>query len=261
MKSFVQIKNIILLGLLLCFYPAPGQDIPEINEKDISGLTIKRNDSFDGESLWGYMNGGADIYLEYGFDILRVQEFEGEGENIKLELFKMDNPVSAFGIYSLKTYKCRESNVLTSLDCMNDYQYQLLAGDYYIQLINESGSEQAINLMIDIAGVLLDKLEKSELILPVQYLIDILNFAPEDIKMLMGVLGIQNKASALKDYLKDIDEYQVYYAKRKLEGKTQTYYEIIFRDPEMKENFLNNTDDSLQIMKENDATILCTFFK
>lgn len=261
MKSILWIRSLILIGLLLGFYPAPGQDIPEINEKDIAGLTIKRNDSFDGESLWGYMNGGADIYLEYGFDILRVQEFESEGETIKLELFKMENPVSAFGIYSIKTFKCRESNVLTSLDCLNDYQYQLLYGNYYIQIINESGSDKAKKYMAQIATALIKKLEKNELILPIQYLADGLKFTLKEIKMLNGELGIMNKASNLSYYLKGIDQYQVYYASRKIEGGNQKYYEIVFNDPKLKVKFLNNKDDSLQILKESNKTVLCIFLK
>ena len=253
---------ILLCGAMLmsCFHLS-GQDIPAIQANDLEGIAIHRNDSFDGSSLWGYMNGGADIYQEYGFEVLRVEEFSAEDENIKMELFRMYDPLSAFGIYSIKTFRCKESNVLASPDCLNSYQYQLVYGEYYLQLINESGSEKASQLMIDLAGTLLDKLEKAELHLPVQYLTDSLHFPLQDIKMLKGALGIQNKASALTDYLMGMDEYMVFYAKRKLEGVNQTYYEIVLGEAELKEKFLNKKDGSLKILKENETNVLFTLIK
>lgn len=262
MKSILWIRSIILIGLLLGFYPAPGQDIPEINKKDIAGLIIKRNDSFDGESLWGYMNGGADIYLEYGFDILRVQEFESEGETIKLELFKMENPVSAFGIYSIKTFKCRESNVLTNLDCLNDYQYQLLYGEYYIQIINESGSDKAKKYMAQIATALIKKLEKTELTLPIKFLTDSLDFSLTDIIMIKGELGILNKASVLTDLMQDIENYLVFYARRKLDGNMHLYYEIIFDKKDKMDAFKKKiSHDGLKIISKQDLNVLCILKK
>lgn len=249
---------IIFSGILLCSFQSSSQEIPEVTANEIPDLSINRNELFDGESLWGYMNGGADIYLEYGFDILRVEEFSNAGENIKLELFKMDDPASAFGIYSIKIFKCNESQVLTRPDCLNKYQYQLLYGDYYIQLINESGSDKARQAMIDIADTLLGKLEKRELLLPAKYLTDSLNFPLEDIKMVKGVFGIQNKASELSGYFKAIDDFQVFFVKTAEKGVKLTYYEIIFGKAEMKSTFMENVqDEKLQIISENNCSIVC----
>jgi hypothetical protein len=244
------------------FYPSCGQGIPEIEENDIPGLIINRNDAYDGESLWGYMNGGADIYLEYGFDILRVQEFTGKDENIKLELFKMDDPVSAFGIYSMKTFRCKESEVLTFTDCLNDYQYQFLYGDYYLQIVNETGSGIAKQLMKEIASVLMKKLPKSEMLLPVKFLTDSLNLSLTEIKMIKGELGIQNKASVLTDAMRDLENYQVYYAKRKSDGNMLIYYEIIFDDDATKKRFKEQTlEQRFQVLMESNLNILLKWVK
>lgn len=252
----------LFAGLLLCSYQASSQEIPELTESEIPAFTINRNESFDGKSLWGYMNGGADIYLEYGFDILRVEEFSGEGENIKLELFKMDDPVSAFGIYSIKTFKCRESDVLISPDCLNNYQYQLLYGDYYIQFINESGSGKAREIMMEMADALLKKLEQRELMLPIKFLIDSMNFVLKDIKMVKGVFGIQNKAGDLAPYLKDNDGFKVFFVKTEENGTRLTYYEIVFDEPEMKDSFMENLkDEKLKIINQDNFSIFCKLSK
>jgi len=239
-----------------------GQEIPEITAEEIPNYYLNRNECFTGESLWGYMNGGADIYLEYGFEILRVEEFFSEDETIKLELFKMDDPISAFGIYSIKTFKCEQSNITTTTNCFNRFQFQLLYGDYYIQLINESGSEKTKQTMISIAELLLQKIEDKELILPLRYLTDSLNLLPGAIKMFKGDLGIQNIAIDLRAYFNGIDGYQIYYAKTEVEGEKIKYYEIVFDKPEMKKKFLENTKDKeLQILSVNSISILIQYQK
>jgi hypothetical protein len=257
MKSFSRLSLVLIFCIVLCSFTSISQEIPEITAEEFSDFTLNRNECFDGGSLWGYMNGGADIYLEYGFEKLRVEEFSNEDETIKLEIFKMDDPISAFGIYSIKTFKCEQSNLVTTTDCLNRFQFQLLYGNYYIQLINESGSENAKQTLISMAETLLKKLKPQELLLPLTYLTDSLNFSPSQINMVKGDLGVHNKAMYLEDSFNGIENYQIYYANTIVDGKKVKYYEIVFDKPEMKNKFLEkNKDKELQIIKGNDISIL-----
>ncbi|MCF8234956.1 MAG: hypothetical protein K9G67_08025 [Bacteroidales bacterium] len=251
-------KWIFLLPLLLWVnLHAVGQDIPEINEKELTAYSITRNETFDGLSLWGYMNGGADIYLEYGFDVLRVQEFQKNGEQLKLELFKMDDPLSAFGIYSIKIFKCNDSPLLTSIDCLNPYQYQILHGNYYIQIINESGSDKAKALMIEIAGAILQKPEAEKFVLPATYLTDSLKLSPADIKMLKGPLGLIDKAPGLTDLLEGLDDYEVYYTIIERDDRKQKLYEIFFEEQIDKQLFKEkHPSKGYQIIKEKGNSLV-----
>lgn len=249
--------SIFILLLLLYSMQSAGQEIPEIEVQQLPGYDITRNQLFDGGSLWGYMNGGADIYLEYGFEVLRVMEFTKEDENLKMELFKMDDPISAFGIYSIKTFKCVKSKLLTSFDCLNPYQFQIQYGDYYIQIINESGSKAAQEMMKELAGKILDEPERKETTLPISYLTDSLNLPVAEIKMILGPLGIQNKAIALSGYFEDLDDYQIWYAGTEKEGEKRKYYEILFEDRAMKEKFLEqDIAEKFQIILAADKRIV-----
>lgn len=249
MRSFSRSSIVLIFSIIICSYYSIGQETPEITAEEIPGYSIQRNECFDGGSLWGYMNGGADIYQEYGFDILRVEEFTNEEETLKLELFKMLDPISAFGIYSNKSYRCEHSKVITDTDCLNPFQFQLLYGKYYIQLINESGSVKAKQTMINIANSILRKIEYRELLLPSKYLTDTLNLSPLQIKMVNGILGIQNKTPYLKDYFTGIDGYQIYYSKTEDDGAIVKHYEIVFDKPEMKNKFLEaNKGKDIQVL-------------
>lgn len=257
MKSFSSLSLALVISIIFCGFFTMGQEIPELTAAEIPGFTVNQNECFNGESLWGYMNGGADIYLEYGFEILRVEEFTNEDESIKLELFKMNDPISAFGIYSIKTFKCEQGNVITDIDCLNRFQFQLLYGDYYIQLINESGSAKAKEAMMSIAETALKKIDEIGLMLPITYLTDSLGLPLFDIKMVKGDLGIHNKTPALEGFFEGIEDYQIYYAKTVKGGEKVKYYEIVFNAPENKHKFLeNNTDKDLHFILENELNIL-----
>ena len=56
--------------------------------------------SFSRETLFDHINGGADIYFEYGFTTLLIQQYKKGDKSVSLEIYCMDNPRAAFGIYS-----------------------------------------------------------------------------------------------------------------------------------------------------------------
>ena len=66
----------------------------------------KANDApqdFRGDDLYSYIDGGAEIYREYGFVEVLVQEYKNqEGKALSLEVFQMTSPESAYGIYTFK---------------------------------------------------------------------------------------------------------------------------------------------------------------
>ncbi len=55
---------------------------------------------FHGENLFEHINGGADIYYEYGFVALVTQAYEKEDKAVSIEIYCMDDASAAFGIYS-----------------------------------------------------------------------------------------------------------------------------------------------------------------
>ncbi|MDZ7743739.1 MAG: DUF6599 family protein [Bacteroidota bacterium] len=247
----------IFIPLFLFNYFSIGQDIPEIEGKDLPDFSNTRNEIFDGSSLWGYMNGGADIYLEYGFEVLRVQGFTGGDENVKMEIYKMQNPAAAFGIYSIKTFRCKESGLLTAIDCLNPYQFQILYGDHYISIINESGSEKAKQMMLEIAQKIIPELESKETSLPCSWLTDSLGLSLQEIKMIRDPLGIMNKANELSALFEGMNGYQVYYARIDRDKEKYKVYEIVFEDAAMKDHFKEAIpDEDFQFITDRNKNIV-----
>ncbi len=67
------------------------------------GWTISEGPtSYDGESLFEYLNGGAPLYLEYGFQSLtqtRYQLGDDPFASVTLDVFDMGSELGAFGLY------------------------------------------------------------------------------------------------------------------------------------------------------------------
>ncbi|MBD3223101.1 MAG: hypothetical protein GF313_00110, partial [Caldithrix sp.] len=45
--------------------------------------------TFDRENLYGRINGGAEIFLEYGFEQLLVQKYMNAQKRLELEIYRM----------------------------------------------------------------------------------------------------------------------------------------------------------------------------
>lgn len=62
-----------------------------------------KTETYDRETVYKYMDGGAEIYLEYGMKSLEVQHYTKVGEPpIVFDLFEMDSPEGAFGAFTFE---------------------------------------------------------------------------------------------------------------------------------------------------------------
>jgi len=111
-------------------------DFLRVDPSEIADAKISQERTFTKESLFGYMNGGAELYLEYGFDRLLVSELEVKGKDLKVEVYRMPSVDMAFGIYSVNIFRCDDSDPLCQYYCQSDYQVQFHKGDYYVNIIN-----------------------------------------------------------------------------------------------------------------------------
>jgi hypothetical protein len=57
-------------------------------------------ESYTGATLYLYMDGGADAFLEYGFSSLAVRRYARGSTEVVVELYTMHDPAAAAGLYS-----------------------------------------------------------------------------------------------------------------------------------------------------------------
>jgi len=130
-----------------------------INEEWV--LTVPGNVFIDGE-LIKHINGGAEIFFEFGFKNLTVYNYSNKVNTLEIEVYRMENTLAARGIYLMKTSREFPVKEILARNTANPYQIVLTSGSYFIQVNNFSGNQQYLSLMIRISQILVDQIYKSE---------------------------------------------------------------------------------------------------
>ncbi|MCF8301910.1 MAG: hypothetical protein K9I94_01440 [Bacteroidales bacterium] len=197
-----------LLFLLLTVAQVIAQtDLPDLDAKEKKDVKIERNEVYSGNSLWGYINGGADLYLEYGFDKMRVIDLTIEDENLKIDLYKMEDAVSAYGIFSVNRFRCNEKAKGWMHSCITGYQLQLATGPFYLSIINQSGSEKAMKASLALANKLMGNWRDDYLQFPGMPGKPFTKMHYSNAKIIQGRLGMDNGFQMWATYFEGLENY------------------------------------------------------
>jgi hypothetical protein len=123
-------KLILLILFLVCYY-IPAQDFSKIEGWQIGSDILKYNP----ENLWEYINGGADQFIDYGFESLKATEFSQNTLMVTVDIYDMKLPLNAFGIYrAQKPEGVKILNIGTESLISLPAQCLLLKDRYYVKI-------------------------------------------------------------------------------------------------------------------------------
>jgi hypothetical protein len=190
-------RKIFLAAALAAAFAAPAPAAP------VAGVVIPadgfapgwaRSEApriFGGNRLFDHIDGGAELFLEFGFESLVLQRY-AKGENeLVLEVYEMSGPESALGLYLMK---CGKETPLAGIAARNSSetaQYTILKGRYFIHVNNPSGGEELVPVMTALADRALEAL-------PVERPAELLAVLPADglvpgsAILFRGPLGLQS---------------------------------------------------------------------
>jgi len=90
----------------------------------------------EGEDLILLINGGAEIYFEYGFKRAVFQSYTFEDDKtINVEIYEMEDPVSAYGAYTFKTGKKGRDLDIGNESLLENYYLNFWKGNFVVTLI------------------------------------------------------------------------------------------------------------------------------
>lgn len=99
--------------------------------------------TFVGEDLYSLINGGAVIFYEYGFKQAVTQDYAGaDGKPISLQIYQMNNPASAYGVYTLKSSTGGKDIDIGHEGMLADYYLHFWKGDL-LAILMTTGSDEA----------------------------------------------------------------------------------------------------------------------
>ena len=96
---------------------------------------------FTKADLYGYIDGGAEVFLEFGFDQLTLQKYANGPSVIAVEVYRMADPVASTGIYLMKCGKETRDPSFKERHTINRHQLMFVRNRYYVTINNLSGAE------------------------------------------------------------------------------------------------------------------------
>ncbi|MEZ7873968.1 MAG: hypothetical protein QMB47_03145 [Bacteroidales bacterium] len=220
------------------------------NQPDKADINILKERIYKGEALYGYMNGGSDLYLEYGFRELSVLDINFKGNIYSVEMYDMSNPESAFGIFSQNAFKCKPYDKIYKCDCTSPKQYQAIKGKFYLSVVYENNSEASRADAYEIAEYMFNKYEaQGEFVTP-----DIVlkNLKPEDklsqvLKYCCAPISLSNSISGRMYLFEDLNSYKVWILRKEDESKIVSIKFNSEKDAELFLERINNNQEGLSV--------------
>jgi hypothetical protein len=114
------------------FMPLGAEPLPE----QLAGWTRTEGNTYAGQALYDYIDGGADLYMEYGFVTVNVGYYSRGEREILVEVYTMSNSLAATGVYTyFRKY--------TAPDLPEPYTGKLY--DSYLECLNGSQYVRVVN--------------------------------------------------------------------------------------------------------------------
>jgi len=106
---------------------------------------------FKERSLYGRIDGGAELFFEFGFDDLTVQTWQSGEASLEVETFRMESPAAALGIYLAKCGREKPVTGVAARNTGNRFQLLMVKRDNYYQINNHSGDKKLESVMAALA--------------------------------------------------------------------------------------------------------------
>ena len=244
--------------IVLCFIfqiITVGQNISALLPDSVEGWRISGvPEVYMGEDLFRLINGGADIFHEYGFKQVVTQRYNNRNDKIiSIEIYEMIDSSAAFGIFSLFTFKTGKRINFSSGASEGDEFLIFWKGNYFISLSGYEVSKEIKDGFIFIAQSIESKIKPTAKPLIVNMFDQMQNTKPEayqtmveKIAYLKGNLGLYN--------LSDIDLGRSFKVKEGICIERDSVVSFIFKyktEEESKNEFLSLNQEFKDYPKYN----------
>lgn len=98
---------------------------------------------FNGEELFEYINGGAEIYYEYGFARTVTQDYVRDSDYLTVDIYEMSSPAAAFGIYSVQRQADDPPLPFSEESSLFDYHATFWKDRYCVTITGVLATEEA----------------------------------------------------------------------------------------------------------------------
>jgi len=115
---------------------------------------------FTAADLYGHIDGGAEIFLEFGFEQLTVQRYRPDrkpgaavnaDDEFTVDIYRMADPIAATGMYLVNCGRETPDSSFAPRHTLNQFQLLFKRHRYYVMINNAEGNEQLRAGMLEFA--------------------------------------------------------------------------------------------------------------
>jgi hypothetical protein len=117
-----------------------------------------------GDDLFLLINGGAEIYYEYGFKQAITQGFKHKDQpssGFNLEIYEMQNPEAAYGVYTFKTGDAGKPIDVGDEGLLEDYYINFWKGNFLVTVIGFDSKKETLAGIIQAAKIVNTKIKET----------------------------------------------------------------------------------------------------
>jgi hypothetical protein len=152
-------KTALICLILLCITNLASAQTPA----DLHGLLPADNDvlgwirsgtpqNYRGDKLFEMIDGGAEIYHEYGFSQVLMADYENKnGHTITMEIYEMTDSAAAFGIYSFNIGNSGQSIDIGHEAMLSGYYLNFWKGKLLVTVIGSDSDPATVQGLLNLA--------------------------------------------------------------------------------------------------------------
>jgi hypothetical protein len=116
---------------------------------------------FEPQNLWEYINGQAEMYIDYGFQLVVTLEYRSMdgARSLAIEIFQMKNPKHAFGIYAAERSTDDRLINMGTQGYLGENVLNFWKGQYYVKLTSFQVSSDSKEILMMLATVIAAKIK------------------------------------------------------------------------------------------------------
>ncbi len=148
-------RNLLLAVLLLAIVwagPAMAADAKSFAFPAMDGWTLAGpRQVFSPDTLYDYIDGGADLYVKYDFEELQVVEYRMGSMSVTAEVYRHRDASNAFGIYSQERVPSADFLALGAQGYYENAVCNFIQGGYYVKLSSENTGADDRQILLALA--------------------------------------------------------------------------------------------------------------
>ena len=239
MKRFAAtITLIAALAAALLPFPVSASAPLQLRADDLPGWEVGAPDSYGANQLYGYINGGAEIYLEYGFRRVLGQRCTKDRHELQADIYEMVNTEAAFGMFSTLRGRCGTKLPGSAWHCVTPEQILFTKGKYLVSIVPYDRAAGTREAAMTAARALLARIREADYRAPRPFGDAPFSTSQQTLRYVHGPLALQSVLGDWQPFFDGIKRFEMHHVTVGDGGRLTEAAVITFRSRRDAERFL-----------------------